>query len=74
MSDGKSILVSKEASVMRIVINRPHIHNAIDLDMHHRLSDVFDEFANCAKLRVAVISGAGKHAFCAGSDLKNEMN
>ncbi len=43
--------------------------NALDPSAHRDLQDAFDRFAENPELRVAVISGAGDRAFCAGSDL-----
>ena len=37
---------------------------------NQELSDVFDEFAANPELWVAIITGAGDKAFCAGNDLK----
>jgi len=45
--------------------------NAITTEMHNRLDEVFDTFAADDSQRIAVVSGAGERAFCAGSDLKD---
>ena len=37
---------------------------------NQELSDAFDEFAANPELWVAIITGAGDKAFCAGNDLK----
>ncbi len=45
--------------------------NAITNEMHNLLDKAFDDFAADTTQRIAVISGAGDRAFCAGSDLKD---
>lgn len=45
--------------------------NAITNEMHNLLDKAFDEFAADDSQLVAVVSGAGERAFCAGSDLKD---
>jgi len=58
-------------AVTRVLLNRPQQMNAITTEMHNRLDEVFDAFASDDSQRIAVISGAGEKAFCAGSDLKD---
>lgn len=55
--------------VLWITIDRPAKMNALLPDMHDALADVFDAFAGDDSLHVAVVTGAGERAFCAGSDL-----
>lgn len=45
--------------------------NAITTEMHNLLDKAFDDFAADDSQLIAVISGAGDRAFCAGSDLKD---
>lgn len=47
--------------------------NAITPDMHRVLDAAFDAFAADETQRVAVVTGAGTKAFCAGSDLKSGL-
>ena len=60
-----------DGAVTRVLLNRPQQMNAITTEMHNRLDEVFDAFATDDSQRIAVISGAGEKAFCAGSDLKD---
>lgn len=55
--------------VLWITIDRPAKLNALLPDMHDALADAFDAFAADDQLHVAVVTGAGERAFCAGSDL-----
>lgn len=57
------------AGVLWITLNRPEKLNAILPDMHVALAETFDAFAADDRLHVAVVTGAGNRAFCAGSDL-----
>ncbi len=63
------IKVIKDKAVTRIVLNRPKAMNALTSAMHHRLHEIFDDFSDDDTQRIAVITGAGEKAFCAGSDL-----
>ena len=63
--------VTIDGAVTRVLLNRPQQMNAITTKMHNRLDEVFDAFASDDSQRIAVISGAGEKAFCAGSDLKD---
>lgn len=62
--------VSTSGHVTRIVMNRPEVMNALNMGMHDEMQAALDEFAVNDGQRIAVITGAGPRAFCAGSDLK----
>jgi crotonobetainyl-CoA hydratase len=70
MSEFRQIVVETEGAILWITINRPGAMNALDPLAHRELSTAFDQLAADTGLRVAVITGAGERAFCAGSDLK----
>ena len=55
--------------VLLITLDRPKA-NAIDSLTSHELGEAFVSFRDNAKLRVAVIIGAGDRFFCGGWDLK----
>jgi E-phenylitaconyl-CoA hydratase len=65
-----SIRTEKEGHVLVVTIERPEARNAVSLAMTATLIDVWRDFAGDARLRVAVLTGAGDRAFCAGADLK----
>ena len=71
MSD--HILTSTDGPITRITLNRPKAMNAITPDMHAALDKAFDAFAADDTQRIAVVTGAGDKAFCAGSDLKSGL-
>lgn len=65
------ITVETEGRVTTITLNRPQVLNAINPQMHHELQAAFDAFAADPRQHIAVVTGAGERAFCAGSDLKD---
>lgn len=62
--------VERDGHLMVVTINRPEVYNALHPMANHELSDAFDAFAADPELWVAIITGAGDKAFCAGNDLK----
>jgi len=65
------IEVIKDGPITRVLLNRPKQMNAITTEMHNLLDRAFDDFAADDSQLIAVVSGAGERAFCAGSDLKD---
>jgi enoyl-CoA hydratase/carnithine racemase len=64
------ILFETRGPVGIVTINRPEAMNAIDSATNTQLQAVWRQFDADPALRVAVITGAGDRAFCAGADLK----
>ena len=62
----------KRGEVAYITLDRPEAKNAIDLEMHERLGQVWTDFRDDDQLRVAILTGTGD-AFCAGADLKQHL-
>lgn len=62
------VLVSLDAGVLTITLNRPDRLNALNPEMHERLREAFERAADEAAVRVVVLTGAGR-AFCSGQDL-----
>jgi enoyl-CoA hydratase/carnithine racemase len=67
------VLFETRGEVAYITLNRPEVHNAIDLETHKLLRGCWERFRDDAGLRVAVLTGAGDEAFCAGADLKTHV-
>lgn len=67
MSD--PILLQVDGPVFTITLDAPNTHNALTPRMLCLLADAVMRFAADETLRVAVITGAGDRAFCAGGDL-----
>jgi len=55
--------------VVLVTINREKAMNSIPFAGHWEMDQVFEWFDKEPNLRVAIITGAGKKAFCAGQDL-----
>lgn len=55
--------------VLLVTINRERQMNSIPFAGHTEMGQVFDWFDREPNLRVAIITGVGKKAFCAGQDL-----
>ena len=63
------MLYSKSGAVAHIVLNRPRVMNAYNVQMRDDLFFTLEAVRDDPDVRVAVISGAGERAFCAGADL-----
>ena len=63
------MLYSKRGAVAHIVLNRPRVMNAYNVQMRDELFFTLEAVRDDPDVRVAVISGAGERAFCAGADL-----
>lgn len=68
MSD--DILLERYGRVALITINRPAKMNSLDFAANDELTDIWRQLDQDDSLQVAVITGAGEQAFCAGADLK----
>ena len=67
---GQYSKVEKDGRLMVVTINRPEVYNACHPMANQELVDAVDEFQADPELWVAIITGAGDKAFCAGNDLK----
>jgi enoyl-CoA hydratase/carnithine racemase len=66
-----SIDFSLDEGIATVTINRPEKRNALDAEHYQGLSDAWTRIRDDAAIRVAIITGAGDKAFCAGADLKS---
>ena len=60
-----------EGHVARITLDRPESLNSLNPDLRWELSQHFDEVENNDDIWLAVVTGSGDRAFCAGADLKH---
>jgi enoyl-CoA hydratase/carnithine racemase len=60
----------KRDRIAYLTINRPEARNAIDPDVHRALIEAWADFRDDDSVDVAILTGAGDDAFCAGADLK----
>jgi crotonobetainyl-CoA hydratase len=61
----------KDGAIARVTIDRPHVLNALNRAAHDALTSLWDEVRDDPDVRVAVLTGAGARAFCAGADMKD---
>lgn len=64
------IVYERRGPIVVVTIDRPEVRNALHNDAHRELQDAFARFAADSDLAVAILTGAGDKAFCAGNDLK----
>lgn len=64
------VVYEKREHVAYVTLNRPERMNALDNHSHRELIEIFDDFAADPDAWVAIITGSGDRAFCAGNDLK----
>ena len=62
--------VDKQEHLWTITLNRPERMNSLHPPANEELAGVFDAFASDDTAWVAIITGAGERAFCAGNDLR----
>jgi len=56
--------------ILTITLNRPEVMNALNLPLLEALDELVDQVRFQKAVRVIIITGAGKRAFCSGADLK----
>ena len=61
---------AREDGIAIITLNRPETRNALSLEIRNGLFAAWDRFERDPALRVAILTGSGDKAFCAGGDLK----
>jgi dehydration protein DpgD len=60
----------KQGHTAYVTLNRPEVLNALDLQTHEELAQVWDDIEEDDDVRVAVLTGAGDRAFSVGQDLR----
>jgi len=63
--------VERDGQILIVTMDRPSKLNAINSDGHAELDSIWDDFFADPELHVAILTGAGDKAFCAGSDLSD---
>jgi enoyl-CoA hydratase/carnithine racemase len=61
---------ARDDGIAVITLNRPEARNALGKDIRQGLFAAWDRFERDPALRVAILTGSGEKAFCAGGDLK----
>jgi crotonobetainyl-CoA hydratase len=66
----KHVLLERRGRLSIVTINRPQVRNALNPEANAELAQVFDQFQADPEQWVAIVTGAGERAFCAGVDLR----
>lgn len=61
---------ARDDGIAVITLNRPATRNCLTADVRAGLYDAWERFEQDPQLRVAILTGSGEKAFCAGGDLK----
>lgn len=67
----ETLLYTLEDHIVTITLNRPERQNCISQQMNLELQEAFKRFRDDKEALVAIITGAGDKAFCAGWDLED---
>jgi enoyl-CoA hydratase len=73
MPEFSQIEYEKRGATTIIRFNRPEVRNCIGQVAHHELVEAWNLFREDNDAKVAVLTGAGDKAFCAGGDLKSSF-
>jgi len=68
--DLKFVRYEKRQRLAYITFNRPEVMNAMHPPCHIEMDLVWDDFVADQEIWVAIVTGTGDKAFCAGNDLK----
>lgn len=63
------LIEKNERGYMKITINRPEKRNAINLEVMELIDGALDMAAQDESVKVVILTGTGKDAFCSGGDL-----
>lgn len=64
-----NILVREEEGFGFIIINRPELRNALNIDTLHEIEKALDRLRENGDVRVVLFTGAGEKSFAAGADI-----
>jgi len=66
----KVLLVEEKDGIAVLTLNRPKVMNSFNFALLNSLKEQVDALKFNTNVRVVIITGAGRKAFCAGADLK----
>lgn len=66
----KVLLVEEKDGIAVLTLNRPEVMNSFNFALLNSLKEQVDTLKFNSNVRVVIITGAGRKAFCAGADLK----
>lgn len=64
------VIHEKRDKIAYVTLNRPRVYNALHPPASNELWRVWCDFRDDPNMWVAIVTGAGEKAFCAGNDLK----
>ncbi|MFC2028156.1 enoyl-CoA hydratase-related protein [Chloroflexota bacterium] len=65
-----AVLYEKKGKIAYITLNRPEVLNALNLNTWNDLTESWMNVRDDPDVWIAIVTGAGEKAFCAGQDLK----
>lgn len=65
---------ARDDGIAVITLNRPDTRNCLSREIRQGLFEAWDRFERDDNLRVAILTGSGDKAFCAGGDLKEMVD
>lgn len=73
-NDQPKLLVARDGRVVTLTLNREKQRNALDAELTGALIAALREADADREVRLIIITGAGRRAFCAGGDLASDMS
>jgi enoyl-CoA hydratase len=67
---GPEVIVNRFPSMMEIILNRPSVINALNVEMIRQIRQALDEALENDRYHFVMFLGAGNRGFSAGADLK----
>ncbi|WHX98635.1 enoyl-CoA hydratase-related protein [Neobacillus sp. DY30] len=64
-----NIIVREEKEIGFIIINRPELRNALNLETLEEIEQALDQWRFNQEIRVVIFTGAGEKSFAAGADI-----
>ena len=68
------VLYEKRGEIAYITLNRPDKRNAIDTETDDLLFEAWSDFRADPDVSLAILTGEGDQAFCAGADLSSHVD
>ena len=69
MYNYQNLLVSIEAKIATVTVNRPKVLNALNKDTLLEIKAAFTTLATDPSVKVIILTGSGEKAFVAGADI-----
>ena len=68
------IQVERRKHIVEVTIDRPDVRNCLSPEANDELDSIFDAYEADPGLWVAILTGSGDQAFCAGADLRRSAS